>query len=300
MDMTIARLRGAFLLTAGFMAVEVAGGLLFNSVALLSDAAHMLMDAGALGIALAAAVLSKRSSDRKRTYGYRRVEVLGGLVNGGLLVALTAGIVWEAAGRFRTLPSVQGAGMTVVAAVGLGVNLLALSMLRGARHGGMNARAAFLHVMGDTLGSVAAILAGAGIWLFGWRILDPAASVLVALLVLAGSLRLIRESLHILLEGSPRRLSIDRVASEIARVDGVDGVHDVHVWTIGSGLDVLTVHVVSSEGVKWPRIRREVQRLAESRFGIRHVTVQVEESAAGGPCAPACNEHGGAGDGEDA
>lgn len=264
-------------MTLLFMAIEFAGGLVFNSLALVSDAAHMLMDALALGIAMFAGLLSKRGRDRKRTYGYQRMEVLGGLVNATLLLILIVFIVRESAERIRELPEVQGLGMSLVAAIGFGVNLVVLSILHPVRHEGINLRGAFLHVLGDLLGSVAALVAGLTIWFFGWRYMDPIASLLVAALILFGCIRLLRDSLHILLEGIPRGMSVERLEGSLAEVHGVEEVHDVHVWTIGGRFDILTAHVVIPQMDQWKRIRREIESLARERFGIGHVTIQAEE-----------------------
>jgi cobalt-zinc-cadmium efflux system protein len=259
------------------MIVEVIGGLLFNSLALVSDAAHMLMDSLALGIAIFAGVLARRGRDRKRTYGYRRMEVLGGLVNGILLLVVIVFIVMESMERFRELPEVQGAGMSVLAVVGLAVNMVVLSILHPVRNVGINLRGAFLHVLGDLLGSVATLAAGVAIWAFGWRYMDPLASLVVAALVLMGCIRLLKASLHILMEGTPRGVDTEQLQANLATVHGVEEVHDVHVWTIGGEFDILTAHVVVPRMEGWMRIRHEIEDLVRERFGIRHVTIQAEE-----------------------
>ncbi|MBD3336618.1 MAG: cation diffusion facilitator family transporter [Candidatus Eisenbacteria bacterium] len=271
-----------------FMAMEVVGGLLSNSLALLSDAAHMLMDSAALGIAMFAAVVSRRGSDSKHTYGYRRMEVLGGSINAVLLIVMAVLILKESVARFRDPPEIQGVVMSAVALVGLGVNAGAMFILHPVRNEGANLRGAFLHVMGDFLGSVSAVVAGLGVWLLGWRILDPIASLVVAGLILVGSFSLLRECLHILLEGAPRGMSVDRLVADMTAVDGVTEVHDLHVWSIGGGFDILTAHVVAEGPQTWRRIRGDLRRLVRDRYGIRHVTLEFEESKGGDECPGDC------------
>jgi len=277
------RLKLAFFLTVSFMAVEAAGGFFANSLALVTDAAHMLMDSLALGVALFAGGVSRRGSDAKRTYGYRRMEVLSGLANGVLLIVVSAFIVQESVQRLRSPADVDGLSMSVVAGVGLVVNAAVLVVLHPVRRVGFHVRGAVLHVMGDFLGSVAALAAGILIVAFGWRVMDPIAGLLVVLLILAGTVRLMKEAFHILLEGTPGGIDAERLKGEISSVEDVQEVHDVHVWTIGTGFDILTAHVVTGRAANGRRVRVEIENLVRDRFGIRHVTIQVEEQA-GDPC----------------
>ena len=271
------RLTLALVLAAVYMLAEVAGGFLSNSLALLADAGHMLTDVAALGLSLFAIWAAQRPATPKRTYGYRRMEILAALVNGATLVAIAVLIFAEAYRRWSNPPGVKGGLMLAVACGGLAVNLAALWILRGGREESLNVRGAWLHVVTDTLGSAQAIAAGALISGFGWYWADPLASVLIGLLVIISSLGLLRESVEVLMEGVPGHVKLDEVAEVMACVPGVKAVHDLHVWTITSGFVALSAHVVVApecpEDVLW-RVRAAIH----DRFGIEHSTIQVERT----------------------
>lgn len=262
-----------------YMAAEVIGGLLTNSLALLSDAGHMLSDAASLGLALFALRIAERPPTPERTFGYHRTEILAALANGATLVAIAIYIVVEAWQRFASPEPVQGGGMMAIATGGLLVNLLGMWVLHRGRSDSLNIRGAWLHVLSDTLGSVQAMAAGALIWAFGWSWTDPVAAVLIAVLVVWSAWSLLRDSLNVLMEGTPRHIDATEVGEVLAEIEGVVGVHDLHVWTITSGFESLSAHV-RVEGEDRARILREIRETVRERFGIEHSTVQLEEE----PC----------------
>lgn len=272
---TTRRLLLALCLTVLYTAAEFVGGLLSGSLALLADAGHMLTDDLALGLALAAAWFARRPPDRGRTYGYQRAEILGALANGTLLVLLCFGIVWEAARRLRNPPEVEVEIMAAVASGGLAVNLIAAWLLRGRGHG-LNVRGAYLHVLGDLLGSIGTLGAAGLIALAGWRWADPAASVLIAGIILFNSVRLVLDSVHVLMEGTPPGVDPWEVREKLRALGGVADVHDLHLWTLGSGRPLLTAHLVADHTVPAARILRAATEMLAARFGITHATLQVE------------------------
>jgi cobalt-zinc-cadmium efflux system protein len=265
----------AALLTGGFMGVEVVGGLLSGSLALLADAGHMLTDTGALTLAWLAFVVARRSADGRRSFGYARFEVLAGLVNALILVAVVGFIVLEAAERISAPTPVLAAPMLAVAVLGLAVNLLAFRLLH-ADSDHVNVRGALAHVIGDLLGSVAAIIAALVILATGWTLIDPLLSLLVAALVLVSAVRLLRETAHILLEGTPSEIDTERVkATLLDAVSGVRDVHHVHVWSLTSGRHVATLHLRLEQETDGPSaVAAAKARLAEG-FGLGHSTIQV-------------------------
>lgn len=259
------------------MIAEIVGGLLTNSLALLADAAHMLADAGALGLALFAVWFARRPATAKHTYGFYRTEILAALVNGATLVAIAIVIIIEAYGRFRAPPAVRAGPMIVIACGGLVVNLVGLWMLHEERHDhSLNVRGAWLHVLTDALGSVQAIVAGILLWTVGWRWVDPLASVLIALLVVYSSWELLRAATAVLMESAPGHIDVDEVRNAILATDGVCGVDDLHVWTITSGLEALSVHVLAADERPPPLLLTAVRDMLRARFGIMHATIQVE------------------------
>ncbi|HSN92250.1 MAG TPA: cation diffusion facilitator family transporter [Anaeromyxobacteraceae bacterium] len=278
---SLRRLAVSLAVTAGIMVTEAVGGWLSGSLALLSDAAHMLTDAGALGIALAAAWLSTRPPDDKRTYGYRRAEVLAAQINVGALLVLAAWIAWVAVDRLRHPgPPIAVGLMSGVALVGLAANVAILFTLH--REHTLNARAAFLHVLSDAISSVA-ILAGAAAMALrpSLRWLDPALSLAIAALILWGAFRLVLEVTDILMEGVPRHIDVGCVCREMEAAAGVVAVHDLHVWTISSGVVSLSAHlVVRGDDVgRNDDILAEVKSRLRAAFGIDHTTLQIESSA---------------------
>ncbi|HWQ39435.1 MAG TPA: cation diffusion facilitator family transporter [Burkholderiales bacterium] len=262
--------------TAGFASVELLAGWWFNSLALLSDAGHMFSDAAALALAVLAALIARRPAGARHSYGLARAEVIAGFVNGLLLLAVVVMIFVEAVARLLEPEAVQGMGVAVVAALGLTVNLAVIYVLgRGGQD--LNTRAATLHVFGDLVGSVAALTSGAVIHFTGWQPIDPLLSIVIALLILASTLRLVREALHVLMEGVPAGIQLREVGMALAQVQGVRSVHDLHIWTISSGQVALSAHLDVDDLARWPQLLEEARRALQRRFGIEHVTLQPEQ-----------------------
>ena len=275
-------LRNSFLIISTFMLVEVAGGFATNSLALLSDAGHMLSDAAALGLSLFAFKFGERKGNLQKTFGYRRIEILAATINALALVAIAVLIVIEAIRRLQNPPEVATAGMLAISTLGLTVNIIvALYMLRGGDvRENVNMRGAYLHVLGDALGSVGAIAAALAMMCFGWGWADAAASLLVAALIVKSGWGVLKESLNILMEGSPNGVCLDGLVARIRGVDGVLSVHDLHVWSITSGANALTAHIVVSGELsvrEAERILREISHEME-HLGITHTTLQLESS----------------------
>ncbi len=265
-------------LTTLILVAEVVGGLLTGSLALLSDAAHVLMDVLALVMSYAALRIAGRPADARHTYGYHRWQVLAALANGITLLVVGFGIFREAWERFRYPQDVLAGPMLAVAVIGLIVNLVVALVLRDHDHDDLNVRSAFLHVLGDTLSSVGVIAAGLVILLTGWRWADPLVSVLIGAVILLGSLRLLRETLHILVEGAPDGVSAGQINRALQDVPGVRDVHDLHIWTVTPGYVALSAHVVlddpSFAGAE--HIQARIRTLLAEQFNIRHTTVQLE------------------------
>lgn len=271
----------AAILTGLFMLAEVAGGLVSGSLALLADAGHMLTDFGALAMSWLGFRLARRPADWRRTYGFDRFSVLVAFVNGLALFVIAAIICWEAFERLAAPAPVTGSVMLMVAAGGLLVNLIALKLLAGGDRHNLNIRAASLHVMGDLLGSVAAIGAALIIMATGWTPIDPILSILVALIILRGALQVTRESAHILLEGAPEGLEANRVASDLTgHVADVMEVHHVHAWSISQRRPMLTLHARVTPGADHAAVRAGIRRRLEQEFEAEHVTIEVEEGVA--------------------
>jgi cobalt-zinc-cadmium efflux system protein len=270
------RLRLALLLAAGYMLAEVAGGLWTGSLALLADAGHMLSDAAALGLSLFALWAARRPATPRRSYGYYRAEILAALAHGAALVAVALFVALEAFERFSAPPDVRAAPMLGIAAGGLAVNLASLAILRGGQASNLNVRGAFLHVLSDALGSVGAIAAAAVIWAWGWRWADPAASLAISVLIVASAWNLLSEATGVLLEGTPGHIDVDRVRDAIAGVSGALAVHDLHVWSIASGMVALSCHVVVEAGHDGGKVLSEINRALAAGFAIDHTTIQLE------------------------
>lgn len=269
------RLTSVLVLTAGFMVVEAAAGFWTNSLALLSDAGHMLTDVGALALALFALWFSRRSAPRSLTFGYLRFEILAALVNGIALLAITGFIFWEAGQRLYRPVEVHSSEMLVVACLGLAVNLASLWILaRGGGHS-LNERGAMLHVLGDVLGSVGAIAAAVLIRAFGWYWADPVASALIGLLILRSTWELLKEAVNILMEGTPIHLSVREVHDAMVSVPGVTEVRDLHLWSLASGFEALSAHVVVPEVGQSDETKAAVKRLLREKFRIEHSTLEV-------------------------
>lgn len=266
----------ALVLTASFMIIEGAVGLLSGSLALLADAGHMLADAGALGLALIAQHWASKSRNERSTFGYQRAEVLAAFLNGITISVAAVLIVKQAVQRWMVPVHIHGVGLLVTACVGLAVNLIVAAVLMRAQKESLNVRAAFVHVVSDTLGSVGAISAGVAVVAFGWLRADPALSVLIALLVAWSGWRLIRETTGILLEAAPPHLEVAAIERTIRECPGVAGLHDLHVWRISDRFDTLTVHVTLARGEHGTDVCRAVSQRLRSEFGLEHVTVQPE------------------------
>jgi cobalt-zinc-cadmium efflux system protein len=269
-------LRIVLALTAAFLVAEVIGGILADSLALLADAGHMLSDVLSLGIALFAAWLAGRPGGPSRTFGYRRAEILAALFNGVSLVAISIWIFIEAGIRLGDPPDVEGGLMLVVAAVGLVVNLVSARILHSHAQESLNVSAAMRHVIADALGSIGAIVAAVIILTTGWDYADPAVSILIGLLIVASSWTILRDSLQILLEGSPPGPDVGEVGRAMASTKGVIEVHDLHVWTITSGFPALAAHVLVDRDTDCHATRRELEAMLHERFGLDHTTLQVD------------------------
>lgn len=270
------RLSVVLFLTALYMVAEVVGALWTGSLALLADAGHMFTDVAALILALTAVWFGSRPATSKKTFGYYRLEIIAALVNGVALVVISLLIFYGAYERWVEPPIVKSGPMMVVAAGGLTVNLICAWILHARHEIDLNIRGAWMHVMGDALGSVAAILAGVCMAVFGWYQADAVFSVVIGLLIIWGSVRLIRESTNVLLEGTPAHINLAAVEDAILATHGVDDVHDLHVWTITSGRDALSAHVIHAHSISQPDLLRELRAKLHDRFGVDHLTIQME------------------------
>ncbi len=269
------RLIWALVLTAAYMAAEIVGGLLTNSLALLADAGHMASDVAGLIIAVIAARLVQRPATSGRTFGFRRAEILAALVNSVALIGIAVFIAWEAVVRFRDPPEVQAAGMLVLALGGLLVNAVCARLLHDAAQHNMNVRGAFLHVLMDLLGSVGVLIAGGVILLTGWKIIDPLISLILALLILPRAWSLLRAASDVLMESTPAHLDTREIQTALEAVPGVVSVHDLHIWTINSGFIALSGHVIANE-VSSSSLLHDLQTILRTQFNIQHTTLQVE------------------------
>lgn len=265
----------ALFFTLGFAVVEVVAGFWSGSLALLSDAGHMVTDSTALGLAALAAWLARKPPTQRYTFGLVRLEILAALFNSLLMLGLIVFICIEAVARLAEPQPVMGGAVMGVAFVGLLVNLAVAWLLH---HGGdsLNTRAAFLHVMGDLLGSVAALVAGAVIFFTGWMPIDPILSLVVSLLILVSAWRLLAESVHVLMEAVPKQVSLNNVALDLDAIPGVRRVHDLHIWTLSSGQIALSAHLELNSFDDWDRILQVSRVCLDQRHGIRHVTLQAE------------------------
>lgn len=281
----------ALAITSVFLVAEVIGGLLTNSLALLADAGHMATDVAALALALFAIWLARRPATPERSFGFARAEILAALVNSGSLIAISIYIFWEAFQRFGEPPEVDSGPMLAVAIAGLAANVAsAWVLMRGGGHEeNLNTRGAYLQVMGDLLGSIGAIVAALVMLATGWYLADPILSAGIGLLILWSSWRLLRESVEVLLESTPKGLEPAQVREAMAAVDGVAGAHDLHVWTVTSGLVALSCHVEVSGARPWDEVLDELTALLRTRFGIAHVTLQPETVATASDGGAVCS-----------
>ena len=269
------RLRIALVITATFLVAEVAGGILSNSLALLADAGHMLPDVAALALSLFVAWFSRQPHDQRRTYGYLRWEILAAFLNGATLLLISAWISIEAVMRLRQPEAVESGLMLVVAIAGIVANIAAALVLHPASEASLNLRGAYLHVVGDLLGSVATVIAALLVRYTGWLVADPIASILMTLLIVRGAWRLVRESIDVLLESTPSHIAVGTVRRQLEAIPGIESVHDLHVWTVTSGVVAMSVHAIVREPERHQHVLEHVHD-AMLLFGIQHVTVQLE------------------------
>lgn len=262
-------------LVTGFAIVEAVGGWLSGSLALLGDAGHMFSDAAALGLAAMGAWISRRPASQQHSFGLMRAEVIVALVNGLLMLLVIGAIVYEAIQRLQVPTPVRGAEVMVIAFIGFLVNVLVAWRLHHAEDN-LNYRAAFLHVMGDLLGSVAALVAGAVIYFTGWLPIDPILSLFICVLILFSTLKLLAEALHVLMEGVPRHLNIDAVTAAMSAMPQVHEVHSVHIWALSSQVAALSAHVVLEDIQNWHEVLEDLRQVLHERYDIDHVTLQPE------------------------
>lgn len=264
----------ALIVTVIFMLIEVIGGFWANSLALLSDAAHMLTDVGAILLSLFVIWMAKRPSTPTMSFGYHRAEILGALASGLTIWLLSGLLVYEAVVRMSNPPEVNGPVVLAVAAFGLGANLLSMWMLRSSKEGSINVRAAYLHMISDALGSVAAVVAGATLWLTGWRPIDPIITVIFAALMLVNSWSLVKESIGVLMESTPGHVDPAAIQKDLQDLPGVKEAHDLHVWSVSTGRLALSVHLISEDA--GDRVLALAHGVLKERYGIVHTTIQVE------------------------
>lgn len=273
------RMAGALALTAIFLVVEVVGGVMTNSLALLSDAAHMFTDVTALAIALAAMRIGRRPTDDRRSYGYARFEILAAAVNAVMLFGAALYILYEAWGRFRSPPEIHSWGMLGIATVGLVVNFIALKLLAGGRDQSLNVEGAYLEIWADLLGSIGVMLAAVVIYFTGWRWLDPLVAVAIGFWVLPRAWKLFRETMHILLEGTPADVDLAALRKAILDTADVKDLHDLHVWTLTSRRHVLTAHVIVGQGADRQSLLNGLSAMLRDKFALSHTTLQLEDES---------------------
>jgi len=269
------RLFIALLITGLFALFEFIGALLTNSLSLLGDAGHMLLDTSAIALAFIATLFTNLAPTSKKTYGFYRVEILVSFINGLSLIALSIGIVYTAILRLSRDVSINTSGMIFIASIGFVVNIIIVFILNS-KDMSLNLRGAFMHVVGDTLSSAAVITGGIIMKTTGLLIVDPILSILLSIFILKSSWYIINEALNIILEGSPSRIQTDGIQSEMKRIKGVEDIHDLHIWTIGSGFEALTAHILVSKEAKAENILKEARFLLKDKYGISHSTLQIE------------------------
>lgn len=286
-------LRIALALTGTFLVAEVIGGVVTNSLALLSDAAHMFTDVAALAIALLAIRIGKRAADRRRTFGYARFEILAATFNAVLLFLVALYILWEAADRFRTPAPVQSTAMMVIAALGLVVNLISMRLLQAGSEKSLNVKGAYLEVWSDMLGSVGVLVAGVVIQLTGWTLIDPIIAVLIGFWVLPRTWVLLKDSLNVLLEGVPSGVALDAIEADVRAIPGVVAVHDLHVWAVSSGKALLTAHVVrdGTTEIADSTLLAAVRARLKERFDVHHATLELERAVPSAALAEEVFDH---------
>lgn len=270
------RLWVVFAMTTGYMFAEAFGGWITRSLALLADAGHMLTDAGALGLALFAIRFAEKPATAEKTYGYLRTEILAALLNALVLLLISFYILYEAWRRFQNPPQVMSTPMLVVASIGLIVNFIGMRLLAAAAGESLNAKGAYLEVLSDTLGSLGVIAASLIMLTTGWYLADPLIGAGIGLFILPRTWRVMKDAIHILMEGAPGHLDVREIEAAMCDIPGVRAIHDLHVWTLTSGLDALTAHVTVDQG-RNQRVLAALQRLLRERFQIEHTTLQLED-----------------------
>jgi len=279
-DSNARRLLWAMILTGGFMVVEIAGGILSGSLALLADAGHMFTDVAALILAWFAFYIARKPPDSKRSYGYHRFQVLAAFINGITLVVLVGWINIEAIRRFTAPVEIMGRTMLIVAVVGLVVNIVSFSLLHGGDRKNLNMQGAAIHVLGDMLGSVATIIAAVVILFTGWTPIDPILSIFVALLILKSAWSLVKKSSHLLLEGAPEWLNVDQLRSELKEtIPDIEDIHHVHAWSLSPEQTILTLHACVNDDADNRQTLKSIKKILLDRFGISHSTVQIEQAS---------------------
>lgn len=271
----------ALALTTAFLIAELIGSYLFNSLALLSDAAHMFTDSAALAIALAAIKIGERPADEARTFGYRRFEILAAAFNALLLFAVAGYVLWEGVNRFLEPTKVQSAGMLIVATIGLVVNIIAMRLLTAGKDTSLNVKGAYLEVWADMLGSIGVIAGAIVIMWTGWQWVDPLVAIGIGLWVLPRTWILLRDTTQILLEGVPRGIKLAELRAAIEMTPGVRGVHDLHVWSLSGDDHSLSAHVLLADNSNFDTVRSTISAMLLKRFEIQHATVQIEQEACG-------------------
>ena len=281
------RLTIVIFLVAGDLLLYIIGGFLSGSLALFAEAGHMVTDLAALFLARLAIYFAERPASAERTFGYRRLEILATQINALILWVFAASVVFEAYERFTEPAEIEGGVMLVVGVIGLGINVVCAWLLRGARGHSVNVEAAFWHVSADLAGSIGIVVSGALVWAFGWTFADPILSVFIAVLIFVATWHLIAKVTRVLLEGTPDHIDVYRLCSEMEEVDGVIVLHDIHVWSITPGYDVLTAHVLIDPAYAGDvdALRGRLRKIAADDFGIEHITLQLERSASD------CTEH---------
>ena len=270
------RLQWALAISLVYFFAELIAGFLTNSLALLSDAGHMLSDVGAMTLSLFAFRMARRPATHQSTYGFHRIEILAALFN-GLTLWLIVGIIFAAAfNRLFYPPVVESFGMTVVAIIGLLVNIAAAAILHRGHHHNLNLRGAFLHVVSDAIGSVGAIVAGIVMWRTGWYLADPLISIFIGILILFSSWSLVRDSLSVLMQAVPKGIRLEEVRQTIEAVEGVSEVHDLHVWAVTSDIFTLSAHAVVENGGDFHEVLNGIEETLKERYNIEHITIQLE------------------------
>lgn len=270
-------LKWAFIFITIFMIVEVVGGLVTNSLALLSDAGHMFTDSLSLGFSLFALIIGQKEANSKKTYGYRRFEIFAALVNGMTLIGLAIIIIIEAIERFTKPPEIASTGMLIVAIIGLIVNISVAFILNRGNENNLNVKSAFLHVLGDILGSIGAITAALLILFFDWNLADPIASIMVAIIISFSGFRVVRESFNIFMEAAPKDLPTDIIKVKLLEIEEVEEVTDLHLWLITSDYPSITCHLIVGQNVDEQTALRKIQKLLHDEFSLHHMTIQIEK-----------------------